>query len=115
STAWTPKASRGAAVISGSPGLALDHPESLRLSRANPPGSGVGKEAATLGFGQAAPDAVRLVHAQRELEALLSHDALRADRLRLRLARFSHVPPFGDRRRKEQRRLGASARGPEMP
>src|SRR6266566_4013530 len=55
------------------------------------------------------------VYAQRELEALLSHDALRADRLRLRLARFSHVPPFGDRRRKEQRRLGASARGPEMP
>ena len=26
-------------------------------------GSGVGEEAATLGFGQAAPDAVRLVHA----------------------------------------------------
>src|SRR5450759_3375035 len=77
--------------------------------------SAVGEETPTLGFGQAAPDAVRFVHAQRELEALGLHETLRADRLGLRLARLSRVAPLRHRRWEEQRGLRTSARGLQMP
>ena len=75
----------------------------------------VGRQAATFGFGEAAPDAVRLAHAQREVEALLLHDALRADLFALASRDFALVAPFGDRRREEQRRLRAAARRLQMP
>ena len=54
----------------------------------------VGEQAATFGLGEAAPDAVRLAHAQRELETVLAHVALRADVLRVRLARLALFAPL---------------------
>src|SRR5258708_34831493 len=77
--------------------------------------SGVGQEAATLGFGQPTPDAVGFVHPQRELEAFRLHDALGTDALGFRLARFPFLAPLCHRRRKEQSRFRTSARGLQMP
>jgi hypothetical protein len=62
----------------------------------------VREQAATFGFGEAAPDAMRLAYAEREVETLALHRAVGADELRLRFACVAVVASFGDRRREEQ-------------
>src|SRR4029079_13093835 len=61
----------------------------------------VGQQHAALGLGEATPDPVRLPHAQREVEAVVTNVALRADVFRVRLARLAIVAPFRRGRREE--------------
>src|SRR5215218_9354961 len=70
---------------------------------------------AALGFGEAAPDAVRLTDAERVVEALGLHRALATDRLGLGFAQVALVLALRRRRREEQRRLRAPARGAQLP
>src|SRR5258708_24184947 len=66
--------------------------------------SGVGQQAATLGFGHPTPDAVGFVHPQRELEAFRLHDALATDAFGFRLPRFPFLTPICHSLRKAQSR-----------
>ena len=78
-------------------------------------GSVAREAAATFGLGETAPDAVRLADTEREVEAVVAHLALRADRLRTRFAQLPLVASFAERRREEQHRLRAAARCTQMP
>ena len=61
-----------------------------------------GEEAAALGLGEPAPDAVRLAHAQRELEAVVEHGTVEADAFGTPFARLTFFPSLRKRRWKEQ-------------
>src|SRR5205085_9025230 len=72
-------------------------------------------EKPALGFGEAAPDAVRLADAERVLEALGLDRALAADRLGLGFALVALVLALRRRRREEERRLGTAAGRAQLP
>ena len=57
---------------------------------------------AAFGLGQAAPDAVRLTHAERELEAFVEHGTVEQMRFARRLARLALLASLRKRRWEEQ-------------
>jgi len=76
---------------------------------------GVGEERPALGLGEAAPDSVRLADPHREVQAVVTHAALRADLLGVRFSRLAIVSPLGRRRREEQCRFGTATRRFQVP
>src|SRR4051794_30568887 len=75
----------------------------------------VGEELATLGLGEAAPNAVGFTDAQRELETIVADLAFRANAFGARFPLIAVLAPFTRRGREEQNRFRAAACSFQMP